>query len=390
MFSLARHFIAPLLIGRVAMNLSPRFYQAVTWVTMVICCSSAVADPVPWRTNINDAMRDADRENKLVLIHFWDHGCPPCLRLEKTVFQQAEFAQVIQQHYIPVKINVSDSPRLRKQYRIRRWPTDIILNTRHQQLHRDVSKQSTKEFLTILNQLANPTDMETPVSVSDTTPRDISRHTVQVTSGIRDDRLSTFPATDQPASQDPGQPAPVHRPRSQLGNPIITDSQRTVPGQVAEHPTRQLQPALPTESLPVKPRTNAPRPIAKQPSTQTPRLGLDGYCPVTLAGFVGKFPQWQKGDPRWGAFHRGQLYLFAGLNEQQEFLRNPDRYSPIMAGSDIVRLTKHSEWAPGDRRHGVTYRSRVYLFANEYSLQEFRKSPHFYAREAVKRASVRR
>ena len=372
------------------MHLSSRFYQAVAWVAMVSCCSSAVADPVAWRTNINDAMRDAVQENKLILIHFWDHGCPPCLQLEKTVFQQAEFSQVIQEHYIPVKINVSDSPRLRKQYRIRRWPTDIILNPRQQQLHRDVSKQSTKEFIAILNRLANPADAESPASISDTASGDIPRYAVQAASGTHDDRLSTFPAADQPAAQDPGQPPAIHRPRSQLGNPILADNHRSAPRQVAKDPTRQLQPAVLTETQPVKPRFNAPRPIAKQPPAQTPRPGLDGYCPVTLAGFIGKFPQWQKGDPRWGAFHRGQLYLFAGLNEQQEFLRDPDRYSPVMAGSDIVRLTKHSEWAAGDRRHGVTYRSRVYLFTNEDSLQEFRKSPNFYAREAVKRAPTRR
>ena len=368
--------LTPLLIGQVTMHLSPRCYQAVTWITMVTCCSLAAAAPVTWRTNINDAMRDATRENKLILIHFWDHGCPPCLQLEKTVFQQAEFAQAIEQHYIPVKINVSDSPRLRKQYRIRRWPTDIILNTRQQQLYRDVSKQSPKEFVAILNQLANPIEAEAPVrdSISDKT----SEYVVQVASGIRDDRLSTLPTTGQVAVQAPSQSPPARRPRSQLGNPIIGNSQGAVPGQVVQDPTRHVLPSLPTERLPAKPGGNKPRP------------GLDGYCPVTLAGFVGKFPQWQKGDHRWGAFHRGQLYLFAGLNEQQEFLRDPDRYSPVMAGSDIVRLTKHREWTPGDRRHGVTYRSRVYLFTNEYSLQEFRKAPNFYAREAVKRTAIRR
>ena len=377
-------FVTPLLtsllIGQVAMHLSARCYQAIIWLTMVTCCSSVVAAPVSWRTNINDAMRDANRENKLILIHFWDHGCPPCLQLEKTVFQQAKFAQVIQQHYIPVKINVSDSPRLRKQYRIRRWPMDIILNTRQQQLHRDVSKQSSEEFIAILSHLANPVKVETSLSdeASNETSDEGLKYAVQVASGIRDARLATFPATDQAPGQASSQPAPIHRPRSQLGDPTIANSQGSIPGQVVRNPTRQMQPSLPSEAPPARSRLDNPRP------------GLDGYCPVTLSGFVGKFPQWQKGNPRWGAFHRGQLYLFAGLNEQQEFLRNPDRYSPVIAGSDIVRLTKHREWTPGDRRHGVTYRSRVYLFTNEYSLQEFRKSPNFYAREAVKRAAMRR
>ena len=53
-----------------------------------------------------------------------------------------------------------------------------------------------------------------------------------------------------------------------------------------------------------------------------PALGLDGYCPVTLADQK----KWQVGDRRYGVIHRGRTYLFAGPVEQQKFLANPDHY----------------------------------------------------------------
>ena len=78
------------------------------------------------------------------------------------------------------------------------------------------------------------------------------------------------------------------------------------------------------------------------------------------------------------------------LEEQRAFLQDPDRYSPVLAGRDVVRLIKHGEKSTGERRHGVTYRNRVYLFRDEYSLQEFRKAPTFFSREALKRMPIQR
>ncbi len=47
-----------------------------------------------------------------------------------------------------------------------------------------------------------------------------------------------------------------------------------------------------------------------------PGAGLDGYCPVTLV----EQEKWVKGDPKWGAHHRGRLYFFISPEAQQRFL----------------------------------------------------------------------
>ena len=51
-----------------------------------------------------------------------------------------------------------------------------------------------------------------------------------------------------------------------------------------------------------------------------PSLVLEGYCPVTLT----EKQQWVLGDHRWGATHRGSMYLFLGPEEQRRFLADPD------------------------------------------------------------------
>ncbi len=85
--------------------------------------------------------------------------------------------------------------------------------------------------------------------------------------------------------------------------------------------------------------------------------------------------KWAKGDVRFGAVHRGRTFLFAGQEEQQRFLANPDHFSPMLAGYDPVAFTEQRQFVEGRREHGVTYQDRVYLFSDEASLERFWKSP---------------
>jgi thiol-disulfide isomerase/thioredoxin/YHS domain-containing protein len=110
-----------------------------------------------------------------------------------------------------------------------------------------------------------------------------------------------------------------------------------------------------------------------------PTPGLEGYCPVTLA----EQEQWVKGDPRWGVVHRGRVYLFAGPEQQQRFLKDFDRYAPVLSGYDPVLYAERGELADGKRAHGIFYRDRVYLFADETTLQRFWEAPERFAGNAM-------
>ncbi|MCA9248705.1 MAG: thioredoxin family protein, partial [Planctomycetales bacterium] len=116
-------------------------------------------------------------------------------------------------------------------------------------------------------------------------------------------------------------------------------------------------------------------------ANQTPEFGLEGYCPVTLS----EAHTWTKGDKRFGAVHRGQTYLFAGPQQQQKFLANPDAYSPVLSGVDPVLAIDQNQSIAGSRRHGVFFRNRVYLFSNEDTLRHFSQNPVRYV-EGVEQA----
>jgi YHS domain-containing protein len=126
------------------------------------------------------------------------------------------------------------------------------------------------------------------------------------------------------------------------------------------------------------PRPSAPQQPPAGALAPNPPLALDGYCAVTLA----EGERWSKGDVMWGVRHRGRTYLFASEQQKQRFMADPDRYSPILSGYDPTRYIDSGEVVPGQRRHGMWFRGKIYLFADEDSLQRFSLRPEYYAQKA--------
>ncbi len=141
-------------------------------------------------------------------------------------------------------------------------------------------------------------------------------------------------------------------------------------------------PASVAQSL-VPPTRTPPHTVTTPPKNEEP--GLDGMCAVELT----ERQKWVAGDRRWGAYHRGRLYLFAGEVQQQRFLANPDYYSPVFSGYDPVVALKEGRFVPGRRQHGAFYNRRVYLFASEASLAEFYQAPERF-QSAATQAPVNR
>jgi thioredoxin-like negative regulator of GroEL len=61
-----------------------------------------------------------------VLLHFYSDACEPCFKLEKNVFSRPEVVEAIHRNYVPVKIHGTTNAKIAQQYRVDRWPTDVI------------------------------------------------------------------------------------------------------------------------------------------------------------------------------------------------------------------------------------------------------------------------
>jgi YHS domain-containing protein len=113
-----------------------------------------------------------------------------------------------------------------------------------------------------------------------------------------------------------------------------------------------------------------------QPQNLAPQLA--GYCPVALV----ENEKWVAGELSWAVLHRGHVYHMSGPAQQQRFLDDPDRYTPILSGLDPVLLFDETQEVPGRTDHCVVYDGRVFVFASRTSVARFRQNPRRYAEAA--------
>lgn len=135
-------------------------------------------------------------------------------------------------------------------------------------------------------------------------------------------------------------------------------------------------------SVPNQPKT--PATLAPQLPVDAPPAAFDGFCAVTLKNDR----IWLKGNMKYGAYHRGRTFLFAGREQQKLFLANPDAYSPVFSGMDVVKMIDENQKVEGSRKFGFEYRDAFYLFSNQQTMERFAANPDRYA-AGVRQAMLR-
>jgi YHS domain-containing protein len=186
---------------------------------------------------------------------------------------------------------------------------------------------------------------------------------------------TTFPAPVVPPAAEPtAEKTSARKPLAALWESTASIFKRSpVEGQ----PAVAAEPPTPQPLNLDQPRVAAASPPAAPAATMP--MGMEGYCPVTLI----EKGAWVEGNMQYGARHRGRTYLFAGPAEQQAFFTSPDRYAPALSGDDPVLAMDAGQRVPGDRKYGLTYESRTYLFSSPETLNAFTAAPEMYSRRVV-------
>jgi thioredoxin-related protein/YHS domain-containing protein len=109
---------------------------------------------ISWAANLEQAQQIAAQERKLVLMHFYSDACEPCLKLEKNVFSRPEVVEAIHRNYVPVKIHGTTNAKIAQQYRVDRWPTDVIVSSTGQEIVRTPSPQVAEQYTNLMHQVA--------------------------------------------------------------------------------------------------------------------------------------------------------------------------------------------------------------------------------------------
>lgn len=351
----------------------------------------AQAAGIAWLTDLEQARQIAAAEQRLILLHFWNDGCPPCVAVERNVFSRPEIARALGANFVPVKIKFDDAPEVARWFKVDRYPIDIIMTAEGKELFRTVSPQDPQKYLAMLGQVASAAR---PALAAAQTAQQVAQNPQQSFAQLANVATAAAagsggdfvpPAATGGAWQGntaqavaPAAAPPTRAAYAPANSPYQVAAAQASGAPEAYAAAPRETPAAASEFIPAsQPRALLPA-VPATAATSPPALAMDGFCPV----FLMEKNKWKRGDTRWGAVHRDRTYLFASPREQQVFLANPDRYAPMLSGYDPVAFTERGQLIPGRRDCGVWYQSHMYLFADEASLERFRSSPATFAGRA--------
>jgi YHS domain-containing protein/thiol-disulfide isomerase/thioredoxin len=112
-------------------------------------------DRVPWAADFNTACGMAAEQRRLVLLHFYNDNCGPCVRVDQNVFSRPEVADAVSQSHVAVKVHAGKNPQLASKYHVNQWPTDVFVTASGLEVFRTVSPQKPTDYIAVLNQVAN-------------------------------------------------------------------------------------------------------------------------------------------------------------------------------------------------------------------------------------------
>jgi len=418
--------------------------RTVAFVALLGCLLSwsAVAsaqDRIAWVEDWRDARDIAQRQHRLVLLHFYSDSCTHCENLERDVFRRVEVGRAMSTGYVAVKINIDRLPQLRDHYKIEFVPADVIVTAEGLEVARSVpSPSQANRYIAMLDSarakfgtgshlnahiagrttpVGQPTNRYGTGGFGGPTANDATASGYGGSRGSDFPTQSTAPPQQQSiitnqyveglATQAPAQanvsprygnayPGPSSAGQATL--PTYGEPSQVAPTAPPTHGVSQLNPyaqrplVVPQDQRSTPPTNNrvaSNRFEGNQFQTQPPRqqVTVTSSSTPTSSQFAmdGFCPvtlvdqaRWQQGDTRWGAVHQGKTYLFANQQCQQKFLATPDRFAPILSGYDPVYYAEKGQLIEGKREHGVFFANRIFLFADEVALDRFSKHTEFY------------
>jgi thioredoxin-related protein len=107
-----------------------------------------------WCNDLEAAKREAAATERLVLLHFSAVFAPPCRFLERTVFSKPQFARAVEEHFVPVKLDVEESKDLAQQYNVHAVPCDVVITPQGKIVGRRIGAPPEEDYVAQLTKIA--------------------------------------------------------------------------------------------------------------------------------------------------------------------------------------------------------------------------------------------
>ncbi len=106
-----------------------------------------MAATIQWRGNWEEALEEAKKDNRPILLEFFLEGCPHCQRLHRETHTDAAVAAAVNEGYIPVRIEGRSRMDLVQKLEVPGAPTTIVFSPEGKELRRFAGFFPPQEYL---------------------------------------------------------------------------------------------------------------------------------------------------------------------------------------------------------------------------------------------------
>lgn len=113
----------------------------------------------------------------------------------------------------------------------------------------------------------------------------------------------------------------------------------------------------------------------EQIASRTGATGLKGFCPVRLRDHR----DLADGLDEFRVQHNGRVYALSSAAALQNFLADPEKYTPAAFGYDVIVHSQTGDTVEGALDHSAWFKGRLYLFTSAENKETFVANPAGYA-----------
>ena len=93
---------------------------------VILTGTGRAADKVEWRTDYDVARKEAVDKGKPLFLDFGTEDCVHCKRLHTSTFKDPAVIRLLNENFVPLKVDANREPRLTQVLRIQAFPTIIL------------------------------------------------------------------------------------------------------------------------------------------------------------------------------------------------------------------------------------------------------------------------
>ncbi len=111
---------------------------------------SVAEQPVAWRTSLDGAFEEARNADRLVFVEWTADWCGPCQEMERGAFRDEVVVKLLNERFIPVRLDWDRRRDIASTYRVRMLPTMQVFTPDERETHRITAKRSPAELESFL------------------------------------------------------------------------------------------------------------------------------------------------------------------------------------------------------------------------------------------------